>query len=63
MKKSKNISTRFFQEFSKKFLTNDIYSIILLLRFRNKFKRSINRVKSSEIYSNNLDKINSVNTR
>ena len=59
MKKSKNIITRFFQEFSKKFLTNDIYSIILLLRFRNKFKRSINRVKSSEIYSNNLDKINS----
>ena len=59
MKKSKNIITRFFQEFSKKFLTNDIYSIILLLRFRNKFKRSINRAKSSEIYSNNLDKINS----
>ena len=59
MKKSKNIITRFFQEFSKKFLTNDIYSIILFLRFRNKFKRSINRAKSSEIYSNNLDKINS----
>ena len=61
MKKSKNIITRFFQEFSKKFLTNDIYSIILLLRFRNKFKRSINRAKSSEIYSNNLDKINRIN--
>ena len=59
MKKSKNIITRFFQEFSKKFLTNDIYSIILLLRFRNKFKRSINKVKSSKVYSNNLDKINS----
>jgi len=59
MKKSKNIIIRFFQEFSKKFLTNDIYAIILFLRFRNKFKRSINRVKSSEIYSNNLDKINS----
>ena len=36
------------------------FSILdLFLRFRNKFKRSINRAKSSEIYSNNLDKINS----
>ena len=58
MKKSKNIITRFIQEITKKFLPDSFYSIILFLRLRNKFKRSINRSKSSILYSNNLDKIN-----
>jgi len=58
MKKSKNIITRFIQKFSKKFLPNSVYGFILFLRFRNKFKRSINKIKSSELFSKNLDEIN-----
>jgi len=58
MKKSKNIITRFIQKFSKKFLPSSIYGFILFLRFRNKFKRSINKIKSSEFFSKNLDEIN-----
>ena len=59
MKESKNIITRFIQEITKKLLPDSFYSIILFLRLRNKFKRSINRSKSSIHYSKNLDKINS----
>ena len=58
MKKSKNIIVRFIQEISKKFFTKNFYGFILFLRFRNKFKRSINKIKSSEVFSKNLDEIN-----
>jgi len=58
MKKSKNIIIRFIQEISKKFFTKNVYGFILFLRFRNKFKRSINKIKSSEVFSKNLDEIN-----
>tara|TARA_B100001142_G_C14272935_1_gene631632 strand:+ start:481 stop:1356 length:876 start_codon:yes stop_codon:yes gene_type:complete len=58
MKESKYIVIRFISKFSKKFFPNSFYGIIMFLRFRNKFKRSINRLKSSNFHSKNLDNIN-----
>ena len=58
MRKSKKIIVRIVQEFSKKFLNNTIYSLILFLRCFNKFKRAINREKKFTKYCKNLDKIN-----
>ena len=58
MKESKNIITRFIQKICKKFLPNSFYGFFLFIRFRNKFKRSINKPKSSNFYSKNLDNIN-----
>tara|TARA_B100001175_G_scaffold272551_1_gene245775 strand:- start:1055 stop:1930 length:876 start_codon:yes stop_codon:yes gene_type:complete len=58
MKESKNIITRLIQKICKKFLSNSFYGFFLFLRFRNKFSRSINRIKSSNFYSKNLNEIN-----
>ncbi|MDB4279832.1 hypothetical protein N9862_00280 [bacterium] len=58
MKKSKNIITRFIQNICNKFLPKSFYGFFLFLRFRNKFKRSINRPKFTNLYSKNLDSIN-----
>ena len=58
MKKSKKIITRFIQNICKNYLPVNIYSFFLFLRFRNKFKRSINRKKSFENFSSSTDLIN-----
>ena len=59
MKQSKNIIIRSIQNFSNKFFNDEIYSYVLFARCFNKFKRSINRNKTSTMYTDNLDNINS----
>jgi len=58
MKKSKKTIIKFLEIIIDKIFGVKIYSYILFLRFHNKFKRTINRKKQTEKFSNNLDKIN-----
>ena len=58
MRPSKKRIVRFIENFASKFLGDGIYSLILFMRYYNNFKRSINRKKSAEIHSENLDEIN-----
>ena len=58
MKPSKKKIIRILENFSKNYLGDYIYFTILFLRYFNKFKRSINRKKTYNKFSNNLDKIN-----
>ena len=58
MKPSKKRIVRILEELSKNFLGEYIHTTILFFRFYNKFKRSINKKKSYEKFSNELDQIN-----
>ena len=58
MKRSKKFIVRFLLKFGKNYLPKKIYSTILFLRSFKKFKKEINKNKSSEKFSANLDKIN-----
>ena len=58
MKPSKKKIIRIIEDFSKKYLGNYIHLTILFIRYFNKFKRSINREKTINKFSNNLDYIN-----
>ncbi len=58
MKRSKKIFTRFILNFTKKYLSENIYSKVLFLRTFRKFKKEINKEKSYAKFSSNLDKIN-----
>ena len=58
MKRSKKFIVRFLLKFGKNYLPKKIYSAILFLRSFKKFKKEINKNKSSEKFSANLDKIN-----
>ncbi len=58
MKRSKNFLVRATLDFGKKYLPESIYSIILFVRHFKKFKREINKEKSFNKFSQNLDSIN-----
>ena len=58
MKPSKKILVRILENFTLKFLGGKFNVLILFFRYFNKFKRSINRTKTSIKYSDNLDEIN-----
>jgi len=58
MKQSKKKIIRIIENFSKNYLGNYIHSTILFIRYFNKFKRSINREKTNNKFSNHLDYIN-----
>lgn len=58
MKPSKKRIVRILEELSKNFLGEYIHTTILFFRFYNKFKRTINKKKSYEKFSNELDQIN-----
>lgn len=58
MKPSKKRIVRILEELSKNLLGEYIHTTILFFRFYNKFKRSINKKKSNEKFSNELDQIN-----
>ena len=58
MKPSKKRIVRIIEKLSKKFLGEYVHTTILFCRFYNKFKRSINKKKSFEKFSNELDQIN-----
>ena len=58
MKRSKNFLVRATLDFGKKYLPENIYSIILFVRHFKKFKREINKEKSFNKFSQNLDSIN-----
>lgn len=58
MKPSKKKIIRILENFSKKYLGNYIHLTILFIRYFNKFKRSINREKTVDKFSNDLDYIN-----
>ena len=58
MKKSKNIIIRTIQSFSRRFFNDKIHSYILFARCYKRFKRAINREKTSTKYSSKLDDIN-----
>ena len=58
MKKSKKFIVRFILKYGKKYLPAQIYSLILFIRTFKKFKTEINKKKSIEKFSKNLDEIN-----
>ena len=58
MKPSKKILVRILENFTLKFLGGKFNVLILFFRYFNKFKRSINRTKTSIKHSDNLDEIN-----
>ncbi len=58
MKPSKKRIVRILEELSKNFLGEYIHTMVLFFRFYNKFKRSINKKKSYEKFSDELDQIN-----
>ena len=58
MKQSKKKSVRFLLNFTKKYLPLKIYSLILYIRHFRKFKKYLNKNKTNEKFSENLDEIN-----
>ena len=58
MKKSKKFIVRFILKYGKKYLPTWIYSLILFIRTFKKFKTEINKEKSIDKFSTNLDEIN-----
>ena len=58
MKKSKKKSVRFLLKFAKNYLPQKIYSLILYIRHFRKFKKYLNKNKTNEKFSKNLDEIN-----
>ena len=58
MKRSKKFYIRFLLKFGRLYLPEKIYSLILFLRSFKKFKKEINKSKTSTKFSSNLDKIN-----
>ena len=58
MKKSKKFIVRFILKYGKKYLPTWIYSLILFIRTFKKFKTEINKEKSIDKFSINLDEIN-----
>jgi hypothetical protein len=58
MKQSKNIIVKYIQKFLKNHFPKTIYLYFLFLRLHNKFKRSINKNKTTVLHSDNLYKIN-----
>lgn len=58
MKPSKKKITRIIENFSRNYLGEYIYITVLFFRYLNKFKRSINRKKTYNRFSNQIDEIN-----
>jgi hypothetical protein len=58
MKKSKKKLTQLILKIGSKYFHKKIYSFILFLRSFKKFKKEINKAKSYEKFSNNIDQIN-----
>ena len=58
MKRSKSIFVRFLLKFARDYLPKQVLSIILFIRSFRKFKKEINKDKSSVKFSDNLDEIN-----
>jgi len=58
MKQSKKKSVQFLLKFAKNYLPKKIYSLILYIRHFRKFKKYLNKNKTNEKFSENLDEIN-----
>jgi len=58
MRPSKKLIVRILEKISAKYLGDNFYSILLFMRYFNKFKRSIKKKKTYKIHSDNTDEIN-----
>jgi len=58
MKKSKKKLTRFILDFGRKYLPSKLFALILFARCFKKFKKEVNKEKSTIKFSKNLDEIN-----